>query len=170
MDAVLVGTNTIKADNPRLTPYLLKGKSVRCPVRVVLDRKLALGRSFRVFNDEAKTIVFTSKKSLRPSVYQVREKKGHLDIQEILKVLHSLGITSVMVEGGGEISASFLEAGVVDKVIMFVAPIILGGRQTVTSVEGKGITSVKRAIRLKEVNYSQVGEDLLIEGAVCSQE
>ncbi len=174
-DALIVGTQTIKVDNPRMTPYLLNSHKPRKPLRVVLDRSLTLGKSFKVFGDEAKTIVFTSakqpkskienySKSHRVDVFPVRETEEGLEVKAILKHLYRLGITSMMVEGGGELIASFLKAKAVDKFYMFVAPFILGGRNTVTSVEGDGIPSVKNAIRLKDVKHSKIGGDILIEG------
>ena len=190
VDAVLVGTLTVKIDDPRMTPYLLQQGvrplagargltpcSRRKPIRIVLDRKLELSRSFKVFNDEAETIVFTSEK--RPdakrvaysksrcvTVFPVKEIKGQLNVREILRTLYSLGITSLLIEGGGELIASFFETRAVDRVYMFIAPFILGGRTTITSVEGIGVQKVNEAIRLENVKTSKIGEDLLVEGYV----
>lgn len=177
VDAILVGTLTVKIDNPRMTPYLLNSRARRKPIRIVLDRKLELSKKFKVFNDEAETIVLTSEKQPAPrrnaytqsrsvNVYPVREAHGKLDVKSILKTLYSLGITSLLIEGGGELIASFLEARVVDKVYWFIAPFILGGRTTVTSVEGIGVRKVKDSIRLRNVKTSKIGEDLLVEGYV----
>lgn len=177
VDAVIVGTNTITVDNPRMTPYLSKSKNPKLPVRVVLDRELKLPKDIHVFGKDAETIVLTSKKhsvkkiaayatARRITVLPVKEKNKSLDVKEILKALYRLGISSLMIEGGGELNASFLDAKAVDKVYMFVAPFILGGRTTVSSVEGRGIASVKDAIRLRDVKSSKIGEDFLIEGYV----
>ncbi|MBI4398373.1 MAG: bifunctional diaminohydroxyphosphoribosylaminopyrimidine deaminase/5-amino-6-(5-phosphoribosylamino)uracil reductase RibD [Candidatus Omnitrophica bacterium] len=199
VDAVIAGTGTIEADDPRLTPYLVpveKKRKSDCTfppeadpsfggsdchfsfsLRVILDRELKLAKTRNVFNKEAKTLVFTSVKR-SPSgiknysrgrnveVLAVGESQDGLNIGEILTALHRMGISSVLVEGGGELIASFLNAGVVDKMFVFIAPLILGGRTAVTSVEGKGIDTVKKAIQLENMRYSQIGKDLLVEGYV----
>ncbi|MBI4970885.1 MAG: bifunctional diaminohydroxyphosphoribosylaminopyrimidine deaminase/5-amino-6-(5-phosphoribosylamino)uracil reductase RibD [Candidatus Omnitrophica bacterium] len=164
VDAILVGTRTVENDNPRLVPYLLKSKSKspRLPLRVILDRTLKLSRHSKVFGRDARTVVFSSKnnssrrieiyaKDRRVEVFCVGEKKHRLNIKEILRELYRLGISSLMVEGGGEICAAFLAANAVDKVCMFIAPLMLGGGTSV---------------RLRGVRCSRTGEDFLIEGYV----
>lgn len=177
VDAVMVGTQTVRIDNPRMTPYLLNSRVRRKPLRIVLDRELELGKNFKVFDGEAETLVFTSNKnsvskceayseSRGAGVSRVKEMSGKLDVKGMLETLYFLGVTSLLIEGGGELIASFLAAGAVDKVYMFIAPFILGGRTAVTSVEGAGIRAVKNAIRLRDVQTSKIGEDFLIQGYV----
>ncbi len=177
MDAIMVGTRTVEVDNPWLTPYLAKFKKSNYPLRVVMDRDLKLKRSCHVFGNEASTLVFTSEKNSLKSrqeygkarnvaLVEISEKNKKLDLREAIKKLYSIGITSLLIEGGGELSASMLELGIVDKVYMIIAPFFLGGRTTVTSVEGTGIASVKQAIRIKEIKTSRLGEDILVEGYV----
>jgi len=174
-DAVLVGTQTVVADNPKLTTYLIKGDFVDNPYRIVLDRNLQLKKNLNIFKSDALTAVLTSNKhsskkvatysNLRKvDVFQVKEKNGVLDIKKVLDVLYELGISSLLVEGGGEVAASFLKAKAVDKAYFFISPVILGGRSTTTSVEGDGFDLLKNKVTLKDLNYFDVGSDLLAEG------
>jgi diaminohydroxyphosphoribosylaminopyrimidine deaminase/5-amino-6-(5-phosphoribosylamino)uracil reductase len=82
----------------------------------------------------------------------------------VLKRLAAEGISSLLIEGGGEMAASFLEGGWVDRVYFFIAPVLIGGRTAKTSVEGKGIARLRHALSLKNVKVSLLSRDLLVEG------
>ncbi|MBC7326502.1 bifunctional diaminohydroxyphosphoribosylaminopyrimidine deaminase/5-amino-6-(5-phosphoribosylamino)uracil reductase RibD [bacterium] len=175
-DAVLVGCGTILADDPSLTSHGLG----RDPVRIVLDGKGKVPLSARVFRNDVKRFVFTTTyaspswiEGLRNIGVEVIVSEGEeVDVREMLKELGKRGIASLLVEGGGETSASFLESGVVDKIFFFFAPLIIGGRDAKTSVEGKGCQNLKDAIRLKKLKIRKIGEDFLVEAYIkrCSRE
>jgi len=96
----------------------------------------------------------------------VGSRDGKVNIKSLMKELVKKDIAHVLVEGGGEAIASVIEAKVVDKVLFFIAPKIIGGRQATTSVEGAGVNRVNRAIELKEVGFESIGDNFLIEGYI----
>ncbi len=181
-DAILVGVETVLKDDPRLTSRV-KGKGLRVkdkkPFRVVVDSRVRIPLGARVLNKEAPTIIATTKfapkrktealrkKGIEILVIKDRDKK--VNLKELLKRLGELEITSLLVEGGGKINASFLENGLVDKVLFFIAPKIIGGEEALTPVEGEGIKKIKDAIKLKDINIKRFGEDVLIEGYVANR-
>jgi len=176
MDAVLVGVNTIIRDNPILTSR--KNKS---PIKIVLDSKLRVPESSNIFSKKssALNIVAILKKSLKdPHVLKKAErlnkrgilviacpgKNSRIDLEWLLKELAELEISRLLVEGGGDTIAGFLEQGLADRVLFFIAPKIIGGRNAVTSVEGKGVDKVSHAIELKNVQVEMIEGDILVSG------
>jgi diaminohydroxyphosphoribosylaminopyrimidine deaminase / 5-amino-6-(5-phosphoribosylamino)uracil reductase len=145
VDAVLVGAETVRADNPRLT---VRGVGrARQPWRVVLTRSGRLPREARLVSDKfaARTLIY-KRKSL-PSV---------------LKDLGKRGITSVLIEGGGEVLGEALDKRVIDKVQIYLGPMLTGGPVVAFSGEGAGKTA--DAIRLNEIEYQQIGQTVSISG------
>ena len=131
-DAVVVGALTIEADNPRLTTRLVEGRS---PLRVVLDPQCRLSSSLRVFaDDEAPTLRVCARgaagvrqaKARGEDVLEVASNGGRLDLEELLEQLHARGCWRVFVEGGGVTVSSFLEAGLLDRLHVAVAPLLIG--------------------------------------------
>jgi diaminohydroxyphosphoribosylaminopyrimidine deaminase / 5-amino-6-(5-phosphoribosylamino)uracil reductase len=176
MDAVLVGVNTITRDDPILTSR--RGKS---PIKIVLDSKLSVSESAKIFSKKspALNIVAILRKSLKkPSILKKVEKfnkrgilivacpgrNNRIDLKWLLKELAELEISRLLIEGGGDTISGFLEQSLSDKFLFFIAPKIIGGRGTVTSVEGKGADKVSQAIRLKDVKVEMIGEDILVSG------
>lgn len=180
VDAVLVGVETVLKDNPRLTArvtgYGLRVKDKKT-IRVVVDSRVRIPLGAKVLNQEAPTIVATTKFASKRKI-EVLKKKGakvliikkdknkKVDLKALLKRLGELEITSLLVEGGGRINASFLENDLVDKVLFFVAPKIIGGEEALTPVEGEGIERIKDAIKLKNISIKRFGEDVLVEGYI----
>jgi diaminohydroxyphosphoribosylaminopyrimidine deaminase / 5-amino-6-(5-phosphoribosylamino)uracil reductase len=99
-------------------------------------------------------------------VLQIPSGNGGLDLRLLMHELAAREIVTVLVEGGGTTHASAFEAGIVDKVLFFVAPKIVGGREAITAVEGEGIAVMDNAIRLDRMTAKTVGPDLLIEAYV----
>ncbi len=185
VDAILVGIETVLKDDPLLTVrssafrrnLAKRGLGVRSqPVRIVVDSRVRIPLGARVLNQEAPTIVATTKfaskrkiealkkKGIKVLVIKERDKK--VNLKELLKRLGELEITSLLVEGGGRINASFLENDLVDKVLFFIAPKIIGGEKALTPVEGEGIERIKDAIKLKNISIKRFGEDMLVEGYI----
>jgi diaminohydroxyphosphoribosylaminopyrimidine deaminase/5-amino-6-(5-phosphoribosylamino)uracil reductase len=163
-DAVLVGANTVKHDDPQLNVRSVKGRD---PYRIIIDKDLSLGLNYKVFknNKDKKTIVLTSantsylkiKKYVTGSVNVIpcRTKNGIIDLKDGMKKLAKFGIASIMVEGGAATYDSFLKQKTVDEVIIFIAP----------KVMGKGITAFndKNAFKIfKDHSYYQSGCDILV--------
>jgi diaminohydroxyphosphoribosylaminopyrimidine deaminase/5-amino-6-(5-phosphoribosylamino)uracil reductase len=170
--AILVGINTVLEDDPQLTTRnVLHGKN---PIRVVLDSKLHIPLSSKVVTDgQAPTWIFTScdfdqEKKLELERRGVRvfvtSSAGAVDIQEMLSFLGEQQIASLLVEGGGSINFSFLREKAVDKVISYIAPKLIGGKDALTPFTGEGFDKMSDAIELSELSFEKVGEDLRITG------
>lgn len=162
-DCVLVGVNTVIKDNPHLNG--LK----RIPYKIVIDPQLSIPpNSYLLKTNPRKLIIFASdkakKKSFKKSrVFFIREKNGKLPVKEILSMLYKHGIMSVFVEGGSQTTANFFEEKLVDKIYFFIAPIILGGIQAVTSIGGRGML-IKDCPYVREMTIEKIGQDILLTG------
>lgn len=171
VDAVMVGINTAKKDDPLLLSRIPK---VRQPVRVIVDAKMAAPASLEIFStlkDGPVIIATTGMASFGKaellsrrgiSVLFCKSSKGRVDLRDLLKKLGMLGISDVMVEGGGELAASLVEEGLVDQFIFMIAPKIVGGRDAKTAIEGVGVVRMSEALRLDKVSVSMMGEDILV--------
>ena len=171
-DAVLVGKNTVLKDDCELTTRMVKGKN---PVRIVLDSNAAIPLNAKILNGEAKTIVAVSEaapqdklnelqKLTTVEVLKLPQQNGHLDLQALLEKLAAMEITSVLVEGGSEVHGAFVDAGLAEKVYAFIAPKIIGGKEAIGPVGGIGGTDMGKALKLRNVEYQQLGTDFLITG------
>jgi len=175
-DAILVGKNTLLMDNPLLSPRTKRKRVFQKPWRIVIDPRFEIPSNARVFRGEQITMVVVSERhvhKIKRSRYRkgcnfilVPEARGKIDLKKLLKKLAGLGVAKLLVEGGGEISWSFLESGLVDKVFWIMAPKIIGGRDAKTSVEGVGIQKLSKAIKIHETKIAQRGDDWIIEGAL----
>ncbi|MBA7510940.1 Riboflavin biosynthesis protein RibD [subsurface metagenome] len=176
VDAILVGIDTVLQDNPGL----LSNHSKKRPIRVILDSHLRIPLDARVLNSRAPTIVVTQNgvdkkrignleargvEVLRIPRWRKHPQRG-LDLKFLMKKLAKRGITSILIEGGGKVNASALEMGLVDKVLFFIAPKIVGGENAITPVEGEGIDRIGKAIKLKDTKIRKFGDDILFEGYV----
>jgi len=168
--AVLVGVNTVRADDPSLTVREVEGLQ---PLRVVLDSDGRTPRGAKVLSAEAKTVIATTDR-MPPEIEAELRAKGadvwrlpaqgdQVDLAEILRRLGQ-SVDSVLVEGGSEVAWSFLSAGLVHKIAFFYAPMILGGRDAVPSVGGEGVADPAEAIRVRDLAIERVGDDFLVTG------
>ncbi len=170
VDAILVGSRTVMTDDPSLTTRLERGK-VKDPVRVLLDADDYLDVNAHVFHvaSTAPTWVVVPEGrdfSGNAEVLKIRRGGRGVDMVELMHELGRRDIMSVLIEGGGTTHATAFEAGVVDKVMFFVAPKIVGGRDAVTAVEGEGVNLMSEAIPLERMTARPVGVDVLIEAYV----
>jgi len=189
VDAIMTAIGTVKADNPELTVRLEKGtgrktRSVRSPLRVIIDPELETPSDYRVLQVPPPTLVVTRRVSdsgrhleargralrmLLDSGVEVIEHEGErVDLKWLMTRLGERGVTSLMIEGGSSLNASALREGIVDKVMFFVAPKIIGGRDSVPVVGGRVFGRLEDALVLKDVTVKKMGEDLLIEGYIAS--
>ncbi len=168
--AVLVGVRTVLSDDPRLTVRHVPGRD---PIRIVLDGEGKIPLTARLLHEAGRTIVATAAMTkeketellaLGTEVWRLPDEQGNVDLQVLMTRLGQAEIDSVLVEGGGETVASFLEAELVDKVSFFVAPILLGGRNAVPAVGGAGVKSISNAARLRNIGVERIGEDIHIFG------
>ncbi|MGA2604741.1 MAG: bifunctional diaminohydroxyphosphoribosylaminopyrimidine deaminase/5-amino-6-(5-phosphoribosylamino)uracil reductase RibD [Verrucomicrobiia bacterium] len=176
-EAVMVGANTVIRDDPRLS--VRHGVRGEQPWRVVVDARGRISKSAKIFRDahRHRTLVLTASLSLEGwrrylsragiTVTVLPHKGGRIDLRAALKALGKQGITSVLVEGGGELLGSLFDARLVDKVALFYAPIIIGGRGAVAAVAGEGVARVGKAMRLRDCHWRRVGKDeMLLEAGV----
>ena len=174
MDAILVGVNTVIRDDPSLLP-----PSKKKFFRIILDSTLRISLEARVLKEQTKaqTIIFTTPRAPKRKVDQLQNKSitiatvrknsdERVSLKEVLEELGRLKILSLLVEGGGEVIGSFFEKGYVDKVFLFLAPRIVGGRGSLTWVEGKGIKALSQTPRIEVRSFERIGEDLLLKGYV----
>ncbi len=172
-DAILVGKNTVRADDPLLTCRLPRGRN---PIRIVLDTRLSLSPDFQIFRTarEVPTWLICGDSAPRDreeifrrtgtEVIRVREKAGRVDIPSLLRELSRREILSLLVEGGGEIHGSFLEVGVVDEVFFFLGPVIIGGKEAPCAVAGRGAETLSQALWLSDLRVRHLGDSLLLHG------
>lgn len=170
VDGILVGSRTVMLDDPSLTCRLVNGFA-KDPTRIILDAGEYLDSKRRIFqlNSEAPTWVAVSADHDYPEaddVIRLPKGNGGIDMAVLMDELGKRSITSLLIEGGGTTHASAFKAGIVDKVMFFVAPKILGGRDAVSPVEGEGFATIDEAIQLDHMTATPVGQDLLIEAYV----
>ena len=174
-DGILVGINTALADNPSLTTRL-KEYQGRNPVRIVVDSRARLPLTAKLVTDgAARTIVAVTEQAPAERVEALRSagveiivagSSNHVDMQSLMEQLGAMKISSVLVEGGGSVNFSLLQAGLVDRVYAFIAPKLVGGRDAITPVEGEGFQELDRAVELENIQLRQLGSDVLLTGIV----
>lgn len=172
VDAILVGIGTVLKDDPRLT-VRLPGVKTKDPYRVVIDPRLRLPVTARILAEPSKVIVATrnSHPSRKGAVLEkmgveilpLPEMEGRLSLRTLLTYLGRKGITSLLVEGGSETFAGFLEERQADKILVFIAPCLIGGRRAPGLVGGEGAARISEALPLKEMRARSVGRDILVE-------
>jgi len=173
VDGILVGIGTVLADDPELTTRLPEGG--RHPIRVILDSTLRIPDTARVLDTSvAKTWIVTGpeadatrERSLRErgvAVIRVPHKESGLDLDAVLAALHEGGITHLLVEGGAEVNGAFLEAGLINQVMAFVAPKLIGGRTAPTPYGGAGFSKMAEAVQLRDLTVERYGDDVVIIG------
>ena len=180
MDAVLVGINTILKDNPLLTARY--PRSTRSPIKIIVDSKAKVPLNAKIFSkmSPARTIVAATKSADKSKIKALRNKgvdvitglprrraknlRERVNLKSLMRHLAKLNITSVLIEGGGKIIASALEEKIVDKLLIFIAPKIIGGEKALTAVEGRGIQRINQALRVRNLKIKKIGRDILIEG------
>jgi diaminohydroxyphosphoribosylaminopyrimidine deaminase/5-amino-6-(5-phosphoribosylamino)uracil reductase len=171
VDAILVGSRTVMLDDPGLTTRVPEGK-IKDPIRVVLDADDYLSADRKVFRHESEAptwVAVPEGKSANvdaDEILPIPHAEGGLDLRALMRELGRRNVQSVLIEGGGATHASAFEAGVVDKVMFFIAPKIIGGRDAVPAVGGAGVSSMAEAIGLRDMKATPFGEDILIEAYV----
>ena len=179
-DAVMVGVGTVLADDPRLTTRGIEGG--RDAVRIVCDSHARTPPEAQVIREasEAPCLVAVTERAEQErldglsaagaEVLVLPADEGRVDLDALSVALGERDIMSVLLEGGGTLAWSALEAGMVDKVALFYAPMIIGGQEAVASVGGAGVERIDDAFRLQDITLQRWGDDLLVEGYVCSQD
>ena len=165
-DAILVGVNTVNIDDPELTARL-EGEGARQPLRVILDSQLRTPMSAKAVGPN--TLIATTRPGRMGAAEVVllpATGNGRVSLAPLLDELGKRGILSLLVEGGSEVHASFFAEGLVDKVQVYIAPRLIGGREAPGPVGGSGVDRLVEAIPLREMDATKLGNDLLVTGYV----
>jgi diaminohydroxyphosphoribosylaminopyrimidine deaminase/5-amino-6-(5-phosphoribosylamino)uracil reductase len=174
VDGILVGIGTVLADDPELTTRLPEGGGSH-PTRIILDSKLRVAEMAKVLDtsvaptwivtgqdiDEEKKARFLAR---GVNVISLPTAGSHASIRPLLETLYEKGITHLLVEGGASVNGSFLESGLVNKVISFIAPKLVGGSTAPTPFGGAGIAKMADAVELTDVTWEKYGDDLCVIG------
>jgi len=167
-DAVLVGIGTILADDPKLTVKEKYVEKPHQPIRIILDTHCKTPENAFAVNEIAKTIIITAepcKETYGGNVEVIQcqtDDDGFIDLHDMLPLLSSRGIKTLMVEGGSTVIWNFLKHKLVDELYVYVSPMIVGGKQTPTMAGGKGIDNLNEVVSLEIVETQRVGPGLLI--------
>ena len=178
-DAIMVGVNTVLVDDPRLTARSCGGRggtARKQPLRVIVDGKGRTPLTAQLFSEPGKTLLALGKfvtpeekatfAQVGAELLELSSAGGQVDLKKLLKALGEREITSVLVEGGGILLGSLFDCKLVDKVLAFIAPIIIGGKEAKTAVSGKGVGKVVDSFKLERVSLEKLGEDFMISGYV----
>ncbi len=178
-DAVMVGVNTVRVDDPQLTARCCGGRggvARKQPLRVVVDGKGQTPAAARLFREPGQTLLALGRAvspeekanfiRIGAELIELPAAGELVDLPKLLKALGEREITSVLVEGGGILLGSLFDAGLVDKVVAFIAPIIIGGREAKMAVGGQGVDRVEDSIKLERVRVEKFGDDVMVSGYV----
>ncbi|AXN38599.1 bifunctional diaminohydroxyphosphoribosylaminopyrimidine deaminase/5-amino-6-(5-phosphoribosylamino)uracil reductase RibD [Peribacillus butanolivorans] len=172
VDAILIGIGTVLADNPSLTTRLPEGGG-KNPIRIILDSELRVPLDANVVQvSDAKTVIVTQENASVDKIADLSEKgiefiivpktDAGLDLRILMEELYKKGITDVLLEGGSEVNASFLRAGLIDKYLIYVAPKLLGGRNSLTPFSGINVDTMDEAMDVSISSVDMSGEDICI--------
>ncbi len=181
-DAIMAGVNTVLADDPHLTTRGSGGRggtARKQPLRVIVDGKGRTPLTARVFNEPGRTLLAWGRTATPEEkaafvqagaeILESPTAEGLVDLEKLLGALGEREITSVLVEGGGILLGSLFDRRLVDRVIAFIAPIIIGGGEAKTAVAGKGVDKVVDSLRLERVGVEKLGDDLVVSGYVAAK-
>lgn len=168
---ILVGVHTVIKDDPELTTRIPNGRN---PIRIILDSTLRIPLDSKVVTDKkAETWIFTSKQysaEAKEKLEQLGMKifvtsgSERVDLHDTLSILGEHSVSSVLIEGGGEVNASFLTEKLVDKVVVYFAPKLIGGKESPGFFAGIGIEKMADAIDLEQMNVEKIGKDFKFTG------
>jgi 2,5-diamino-6-(ribosylamino)-4(3H)-pyrimidinone 5'-phosphate reductase len=174
VDGIVVGISTVLADDPRLTVRLAaKQANRKYPVRIIIDSTGKIPLDSRILRTASKirTIVAVTELAHTDTISKIKKMgamvivsgRQRVNLKKVLSIVKKMGIKRILVEGGGEINWSLFSLGLVNELIVTIAPKIVGGRQATTLVEGVGYPSVSNGIKLqlKKVQMQNNGELVL---------
>lgn len=175
VDGIMVGVNTVLVDDPKLTVHKTSSKKSDNPLRIVVDNHCRIPLNSRILNDDAKTIIATSKKIKKDNESIERCKKlsekanifyskeSSVNLKELMNYLYSNNIETLMLEGGSTLNFSMIKENLIDEIRICIAPMVVGGKYAKTLFDGKGFDFMKEAINLELKNRYQLGKDLILE-------
>ena len=184
VDGVLVGIGTVLKDDPMLTARIRGGRD---PYRIILDSQLKIPEEAKAIGTHpTKAIIASTELAPKDKIEKLEKrgvkvlifdsKRGKVNLRACLSKLGEIGLTNLLVEGGSQVNGSFLDEGLIDKLLLFLSPRLMGDHQAPGIFGGEGVSNLQEAIVLKEIKTKRVGEDILLEGylewgtEVCSPE
>lgn len=175
-DGIMAGVSTVIKDNPLLSS---KSKNNKFPVKIIVDSNLRTSLNARIFSRQspAAVIIAVGNKIKNKNKIDKMRSKGAtilfinqtirgLDLKDLLIKLARHEITNILVEGGGKLIGSLFDAKLVDRVLFFIAPKIIGGEDAINSVGARGVKNVADSFRLKDVDIKKFDDDILIAGSI----
>jgi diaminohydroxyphosphoribosylaminopyrimidine deaminase/5-amino-6-(5-phosphoribosylamino)uracil reductase len=173
-DVIMVGINTVLTDNPKLTVRDKENKPVAMqPMRVIVDSRGRTPRDAGLLREPGKTLVVVTDQAAdtsdlaameRVEVMALPERNGRVDLAAMMRCLGERGVTSVFVEGGGTLLGALFDHRLVDKVVGFVSPVIIGGMSAPGPVGGQGVALMTEGYRLRDVEILRFGADIAMIG------
>ncbi len=169
VDAILVGSNTVKRDDPFLTVRHTKGKN---PLRIILDSKANIEQKSQIIKTCKKipTIIAVSKKASKKNIDKLKKYPLEIiitgnklvNIKNLLRILYKKKIKTLLVEGGGTINWEFVKQGLVDEIIITITPYLIGGKNAITLVDGEGFSLIQKATKLKLKKTCRLGNEIVL--------
>lgn len=181
VSAVVTGIGTILSDDASLNVRLVDSKG-REPHRIVVDSAARISLDAKILNLDSKSDTYiavteaASDEKLRKledygaKIIMTKSKDGKVDLEELWKELGFLGMDSILIEAGEQLSAALLEAKLVNKIRAYIAPKIIGGTNAKSPIGGYGASSMSEVINLKSMNVTHIENDFVVEGYLCSQD
>ena len=181
VSAVVTGIGTILSDDASLNVRLIDSKGKE-PHRIVVDSAARISLDAKILNLDSKSDTYiavteaASDEKLRKledygaKIIMTKSKDGKVDLEELWKELGFLGMDSILIEAGEQLSAALLEAKLVNKIRAYIAPKIIGGTNAKSPIGGYGASSMSEVINLKSMNVTSIENDFVVEGYLCSQD
>ncbi len=175
VSGILVGVGTLLADDPMLTSRI-EDTETKNPLRIIVDTKAKIPMESNIVRTagEVRTLLVTTDFAPKEKLENLASKgmqilisptkEGRVDIPNAIRMIGEMGIDSILVEGGSTIAYSFLEEQMIDKVLFFIAPKVVGGEESKTPLGGIGIALMKDAINIDKMSTCIIGEDILVTG------
>ena len=158
VDAIVVGINTVLIDNPMLTIRFIRNSRIS-PTRIIIDSygRIPLDSKILKSATNIKTIIVVTKQASRDTIEQIKKLGAYViiigsklvNLKRLFKMLYDMGYRTILIEGGGELNWSCLHDGIVNELIITIAPKVVGGRNAITLVEGRGYSTISQGIKLK---------------------
>jgi 2,5-diamino-6-(ribosylamino)-4(3H)-pyrimidinone 5'-phosphate reductase len=169
VDAILIGKNTVNKDNPLLTVRYTKGKN---PIRIILDSKGTISNNSKILqtSNEVSTIIVVSKKITKKNLQKLKNYpveiitigENQVNVKSLINILKKRKIKTILLEGGGTINWEFIKNNLVDEFLITVTPFILGGKEAITLVNGKGFDKITKSPKLRLKRIKRLENDLVL--------
>ena len=169
VDAILIGKNTAKIDDPLLSVHDTRGKN---PTRIILDSRAIIHQNSRILKTSSKipTIIVTGQKAPKKNLQRLKKfpvqviicGKYRINTKKLLGILRKQGIKNILVDGGGTINWAFVKENLVDEAIITITPYLVGGKTATTLVDGDGFSTIAKSTRLKLKSIRRIKNEIML--------